>query len=138
MLPALQRLGVAGAKPRERRDRAFDIGPPFERVAVARQQRDVELRFDVARAVPLEIEVGVPRHRGDRALEEGMRVVQKARIARILDGREPAAGDRAAIDRKRLQPGLAEIGLQDEAVVARADDDAVVVVIALYSMPSRR
>ena len=34
--------------------------------------------------------------------------------------------DRTAIDRQRLEAGLAEIGLQDEPVVARTEDDRVV------------
>ena len=99
VLPAPQRLGVAPAELRERRDRALDVGPPFERAAIARQQRDVEFRLDVARAVPLELEVGVPRHRRDGALEEGVRVVQEARMARVFQRRKPAAGDRPALDR---------------------------------------
>ena len=109
--------------------------------AVARQQRDVELRLDVARAVPLQLEVGVPRHRGDGALEEGVGVVQEARMARVLERREPAAGDGLALDGQHLQPGLAEIGLQDQPVVAGADDDPVVDAVICqraYSMPSRR
>src|ERR1041384_8325874 len=47
VLPALERVGVALAELGERRNRALDIGPPFERTAVARQQRNVELRLDV-------------------------------------------------------------------------------------------
>ena len=52
-------------------------------------------------------------------------------------GRKPATGDMATLDAQRLQPGLAEIGLQDEAIVARADDDAVILGHG-HSMPSSR
>ena len=79
-----------------------------------------------------------------RALEEGVRVVQKARMARVFQRCQPAAGHRLALDRQHLEPGLAEIGLQDQAVVAGAEDDAVVgrrpsgARVPRYSMPSRR
>ena len=124
VMPAAQRLRVALAEIGERRDGAADIGPPFERAAVAGDERDVELGLDQTRAVALELEVGVPRHGGDGAQEEGVGVVQEA--ARVFERTQAAAGDRAALDGKRLQAGLAEIGLQDESVMPGAKDNAVV------------
>ena len=73
-----------------------------------------------------ELEVAIPGHGGDGALEEGVGVVQEAGVARILERAQAAAGDGAALDRHRLQAGHAEIGLQDHPVVAGAEDDAVV------------
>ena len=45
-------------------------------------------------------------------------------MARVFHRAQSAARDRAAIDRQRLEAGLAEIGLQDEPVVPGAEDDA--------------
>jgi hypothetical protein len=106
--------------------RALYIGPPAEHAAFFGEQRDVQFGLDEMRAVTLKLEVGVPGHRRDRALEEGMGVVEKARMARVFQGCEAAAGHGLALDRQHLQPGLAEIGLQDHPVVACAEDDAVV------------
>ena len=74
----------------------------------------------------LEREVGVPRHGGDGALEEGVRVVEKTGVARILERAQAAAGDREALDDDHLETGLAEIGRQNEPVVAGAEDHCVV------------
>jgi hypothetical protein len=71
------------------------------------------------------------------ALEEGVGVVQEARVARVLHRRETAARHVPALDRDRPQPGLAETGLQDQGVVAGAENDPVVVRHG-YSRPSRR
>src|SRR5262249_54460806 len=89
-----------------------------------RDERDVELGLDQAGAVALELEIGVPGHDGDRAQEEGVGVVQEA--ARICERAQAAACRRATLDGKRLQAGLAEIGLQDESVMPGAKDNAVV------------
>ena len=120
-------VGIAAAELRDRTDGAFDVRPPFERAAVAGEQRDVELRLDVACAVAFEIEIRVPRHGGDRPLEERVRVVQEAGLARVFERGETAAGDRCTIDGQHPQSGLAEIGRQDQRVVPGAKDDAVVV-----------
>ena len=58
------------------------------------QQRDIQLGLDVVRAMALKLEVRVPRHRRDRALEECVRVVQKARMARVFERRKAAAASR--------------------------------------------
>ena len=125
-MPAPERLGIPAAELLERARGALDVRPPGENAVILGQQRDVQLRFDVARAVPLQLQVRIPRHRGDRALEEGVRVVQKARMTRIFERGEAPARHRLAVDRQHLHPGLAEIGLQDHSVVARTQNDAVV------------
>ena len=78
------------------------------------------------RTVAREREVRVPRHGGDRALEERVGVVQEAGMARVFERREAAAGDTLALDGEHLEPGLAEIGRQNEPVVSGPEDDAVV------------
>jgi hypothetical protein len=123
-VPAAQRVGVADAEGRERVDGLADVGPPFERAAVAGDERHVELGLDQLRAVALERKIRVPRHGGDGAQEERVRVVKE--MARVFDRAQAAAGHRAALEGKRLHPGLAEIGLQDEPVVPRAENNRVV------------
>ena len=55
-----------------------------------------------------------------------MDVVAVARPARVF-GRGEAAADRAAaLEAQRLQAGAAEVGLQDEAVMPRPEENAVV------------
>ena len=127
VVPAAQRIGIAAVELRDRGDGPFDIRPPLERPAVAGEQRDVELRLDVARAVAFEIEIRVPRHRRDRPLEERVRVVQEAGLTWVFERGEAAAGDRRTIDGQHPQAGLAEIGRQDQRVVPGAKDDAIVV-----------
>ena len=126
VVPAAQRLGIAPAELRDGIDRTSDIRPPLERAAVAGEERDVELRLDVVCPVALEIKISVPRHGGDGPLEKRVRVVQEAGMTRVLECGEPAAGDRRPIDRKDPEARLAEIGGQDQRVMAGADDDAVV------------
>ena len=51
-------------------------------------------------------------------------------MARVFERGEAAARDRRPIDGQHPEPGLAEIGRQDERVVAGAEDDAVVASLA--------
>ena len=87
MMPAAQRLGVLAAELLERVRGALDVRPPAQHAAVAGQQRDIQFWLDVVRAVALQLEVRIPRHRRDGALEECVRVVKKARMARIFQRR---------------------------------------------------
>ena len=104
VVPAPQRVGVAAAEGGERGDRLVRIGPPFQRASVAGEQRDIELGLDVTGAVPFELEIGVPRHGGDRALEEGVGVVQEAGMARVFERAQSAARDRRG-DRSPMSSG---------------------------------
>lgn len=56
-----------------------------------------------------------------------MEVVLEARPARLFDGGEAAADALGALEAQRLQARAPEIRLEDEAVVPRPQDDAVVV-----------
>lgn len=58
-----------------------------------------------------------------------MGVVEEAGVTGVLDGGKSAACDVAAFDTEGLETGFAEIGLEDEAVVTCAEDDAVVDII---------
>src|SRR5579883_1629507 len=75
-----------------------------------------------------QLEIGIPRHRSDRALEEGVSIVQKAGVARVLECGQSTASRGCAIDRQHLQAGLAEIGLQNKAVVTRAEHYKIKIV----------
>jgi len=59
-------------------------------------------------------------------MEERVDVVPVARPARMLDGREAAADPRTALEADGLETGAPEVGLQDEAVVPRPQQNAVV------------
>ena len=124
--PALERRGVASAELGEGFRGAVEIGPPAERVAALEQQRDVQLRLDIARAAALELELAVPRQLVERAVEERVDVVAVAGPARVFERREAAADGVAALEAQRLEPGAPEVSLEDEAVVPRPQEDAVV------------
>lgn len=55
-----------------------------------------------------------------------MDVVAEAGPARVLDRRQAAADPLGALQAQRLQAGAPEVGLEDEAVMPRPQDDAVV------------
>ena len=74
----------------------------------------------------LQPEVFVLGHLVDCPMIEGVGVVQESRVARAFQGCEPGAGRVAPFDCEHFEPGLAEVGLKDQAVVPGAQDDAVV------------
>ncbi len=47
-------------------------------------------------------------------------------MAGVFERAQSAAHDRRALDRERFEAGPAEVGLQDQRVVAGAENDAVV------------
>ena len=59
-------------------------------------------------------------------MEKRVRVMDEARQPRVLERAEAAAGFRGAIERERAQAAAGEIGLSDEGVVARAEEEGVV------------
>jgi len=59
-------------------------------------------------------------------MEERVDVVAVTRPARVFDRGEAAADRVAALKAQRLQPGAPEVDLEDEAVVPRPQEDAVV------------
>src|SRR5688572_20304704 len=93
--PALQRRRVARAELGEGLRGAFEVGPPAKRRVVFQDQRDIELGLQVARGAALELELAVPRHLVERAMEERVDVVPVTRPARVFD-RGEAAADRVA------------------------------------------
>src|SRR6185503_15072302 len=117
---------VTSARLRERCGRLLEIGPPFQRRAVAAHEHDVQLGLDVDGSAPRQLQVAVPGHAVEGPMEEGVGIVQEARVPFVLDGGEPAAGHVAPLEAQDLQPRPAEVVLEHEAVVSRAEDDPVV------------
>src|SRR5438045_849354 len=67
--PAPERRGVARAELREGFGGALEIGPPAQGIAAFQQQGHIQLGLDIARAAALELELAVPRHLVERAVE---------------------------------------------------------------------
>lgn len=80
------------------------------------------------RAVARELEVGVPRHGRDGAMEKRVGVVEESGIAWIFQRCQSAAGSGRPIHRQDFQSRLAQVSLQDEPVVAGAHNDEIVIV----------
>ena len=47
-------------------------------------------------------------------------------VKRVLDSRQAAAGDRQALQAEGLEARAAQVGLEDQAVVARPQDDPII------------
>src|SRR5262249_6588729 len=125
--PAAQRRRVARAEALDGGRGLLEVGPPLERVAASQEEGDVQLRLDVRRAVPLEIQVRVPGGLADRPMEERVHVVEEAGEAWVLDRRKAASRLVPALEAHGPKARPPEVGLQNEAVVAGAEEDAVVV-----------
>ena len=52
--------------------------------------------------------------------------MEETRVANVFFGRKPATGDMPAFEAKHLQSRQAEVCLEDQTVMPRADYDAVV------------
>ena len=64
---------------------------------------------------------------------KGMGVVEKAGVARVLDRGESPAGHIPAFQTDHIEPRLAQVSLEDQAVVTRTEDDGIVFRIHLNS-----
>ena len=76
--------------------------------------------------VALELEVRVPGGLADGPMEERMDVVEEAREAAGLRRWRDRLRPRRAARGRAPEAGPAQVGLQDQAVVARAEEDPVV------------
>src|SRR5262249_20819174 len=81
-------------------------------------------RRDVGNALA-EVQVLEPRRFADVEMIDGMQVVIEARQRGLLR-REPAAILQAAVDQQDVEPASGQIRAEHQAMVAGADDDAVV------------
>ena len=55
-----------------------------------------------------------------------MGIVQEPGMQRVLDSRQAAAGNRQALQAEGLEARAAQVGLEDQAVVARSQDDPII------------
>jgi hypothetical protein len=73
-----------------------------------------------------ETEVLEPRRLADVEVIDGMQVVIEAGFGRLLGGKTAAVVE-PTLDNEDVESSLGEIGAEHEAVMAGADDDAIVV-----------
>src|SRR5438105_4554250 len=59
-------------------------------------------------------------------MEERMRIVPEARASRIFDRGQSAPRPLRPIQAQHLEPVAGQVGVQDQGVVPRAQDDAIV------------
>src|SRR5262245_24419689 len=78
-----------------------------------------------------EFEIAIPRHRRQPTMEERMRIVAKTGQTRIFDGHQSTARNGSAIQRDRFEPATCQISLQDQCIVARAENNSVVTHCAI-------
>ena len=131
--PAAHGRGVLRAESGEGLEGAIEVGPPFEGVAAAEDQCDVERRLNVLSAETFEVELLVPGHLVDRAVVERVGVVEEAGTSGIFDRRQSASGDLSPFEADRLEASSPEVGLKNQGIVAGAEDYAVVSFVIRHS-----
>src|SRR5262245_58529106 len=92
LVPLTQSGRVPPAEPCEGLLGLFERSPPLEGGSASQYQGDIELRLQILCSVSFQFKVTVPRHLCRPAMEKGVGVVEKARMTRVLDGRESASG----------------------------------------------
>jgi hypothetical protein len=75
--------------------------------------------------VLFELEIAEPGHGRQSAVEEGVQVMPETGQAWVIEGHQAAAGERGTVDGQGAQTAAREVGLQDQGIVAGAQDDAV-------------
>src|SRR5580704_16610230 len=111
-------------KARDIGDGLFQVAPKDERAAVAMRLPEFVARRDVGHFVA-KPEIGEPRRVADMEMIDRMQVVIEARLSDFL-GAQTAAVLQTPVDEQYVEAALRQIRSQDHAVVAGADDDAVV------------
>ena len=100
------------------------FGPEASIPAVAVCLAELVARRDVGHPIG-EAEVAEPRRLADVEMIVRVQVVIEAGQRR-LGGVEAAAVGEAAVDQQDVEPGLGEVTAEHEAMLASADDDAVI------------
>src|SRR2546428_734858 len=116
---------------------AVEVGPPFKGAPVAQDHGNVEFRFEITDTVAFQFEVAIPGHRGERAMEERMRVISEARQPRMLECHQSAARNFGTIQRQRFQSAARQVSLQDQSIVPGAKNDAVESGIHITQPPTQ-
>ena len=123
-VPVAKRLGVFLGEPRHVGDGLLEIAAEHQRGAVAMRLAELIARGDVGDAI-FEAEILEPRRLGNVEMVDRVEVVIEAGRGRLF-GHQPAAVFEPAVDQQNAQARFGEIAAEDEAVMAGADDDAVV------------
>ena len=123
-VPLAERRSVPARKARDVGDGLLEVAAQHQRGAVEMRLAELVARRDVGHPA-IEPEILEPGRLGDVEMVDRMQVVIEARPGHLA-GRKPAAIGQAAFDQQDLQARPGEIRAQHQAVVAGADDDAVV------------
>ena len=116
--------GVFLGEARDVGDQLFEIAPEHQRAAVAVRLAELVARRDVGDAF-VRAEILEPRRLADVEMIDRVQVVIEAG-QRHLARAQSAAISQPPLDQQDVEPGAGEIGAEDQAVMAGADDDAVI------------
>ena len=139
-VPRAEGRRVALREARDVGDGLLEIAPEHQRGAVAVSLAELVARRDVGDPV-IEAEVPEPRRLADVEMIDRVQVVVEAWLRDFL-GCQAAAIGQPPLHHQDVEPGFGEIGSKDQAVVAGADDDAVVASFQrlrhIVSLPAHR
>lgn len=128
-VPRAKRRRVLLRKARDIGNGLFQIAAEDERAAVAMRLTEFVARSDVIHLVA-EPEIGEPRRMTDMEMIDRMQVVIEAPFGDFLRA-QAAAVLQSPVDEQYVETALRQIRSQDHAVVAGADNDAVVTAIQI-------
>ena len=123
-VPVAKRLGVLLREPRHVGDGLLAVAPEHQGRAVAMRLAELVARGDVGDAV-FEAQILEPRRLGNVEMVDRVEVVVEPG-RRGLFGHQAAAIFQPAVDQKNAQSRFGEIAAENEAMMAGADDDAVI------------
>src|SRR5262249_2128483 len=108
-------------------DGLVEVAPEYEGGAITVRLAEFVARRDVGHTFA-ETEVLEPRRLADVEVIDGMQVVIEAGFGCLL-GAKTAAVVEPTLDNEDVESSLGEIGAEHEAVMAGADDDAIIVAV---------
>jgi hypothetical protein len=123
-VPVAESVCVFFREPRHVGNGLFAVAAEYQSRAVTVRLAELVTRRNVGDTV-FKTEVFEPRRLGNVEMIDGMQIVVEARRRHFL-GREPAAILQAPVDQQDAQARLRQVAAQNQAVMAGADDDAVV------------
>jgi hypothetical protein len=133
-VPFAERLRVALRQTGDVADRLLQIAAEHQRSAVAMRLAELIARRDVGDAL-VEAEIPEPRRLADVEMVDGMQVVIEAGLRHFFSGKSAAIGE-SALHQQDVEPLLGQVGAEDQPVMARADDDAVVIALEVLRQGS--
>src|SRR5439155_7662225 len=84
--------------------------------------------FDIASTVTFQLQVTVPGHAGQGSMKERVGIVPETWHTWVLNSGQAAAWSRSSIHGKNPQPTARHVRLQDQRVVSRSENDAVILI----------